>query len=89
MLKGSSFVSLYTSYAFNFIRSVRDLARLSLNDPMYVSVHEHATHTTPEALQQSYVVCGLEDKMSMIWSFVRNHLKQKIIVFFSSCKQVR
>ena len=70
-------------------KSVRDLARLSLKDPMYVSVHEHATHTTPEALQQSYVVCGLEDKMSMIWSFVRNHLKQKIIVFFSSCKQVK
>lgn len=70
-------------------RSVRDLARLSLKDPVYVSVHEHAKHTTPEGLQQSYVVCALEDKMSMIWSFVRNHLKQKIIVFFSSCKQVK
>ncbi|XP_053980562.1 probable ATP-dependent RNA helicase DDX10 isoform X1 [Hylaeus volcanicus] len=70
-------------------KSVRDLARLSLKDPMYVSVHEHAAHTTPEGLQQSYVVCPLEDKMSMIWSFIRNHLKQKIIVFFSSCKQVK
>lgn len=69
-------------------RSVRDLARLSLKDPMYVSVHEHATHTTPEALQQNYIVCALEDKVSMLWSFIRNHLKQKIIVFFSSCKQV-
>ncbi|KOC64169.1 putative ATP-dependent RNA helicase DDX10 [Habropoda laboriosa] len=48
-------------------KSVRDLARLSLKDPMYVSVHEHATHTTPEALQQSYVVCALEDKISMLW----------------------
>ncbi|XP_043262724.1 probable ATP-dependent RNA helicase DDX10 isoform X2 [Colletes gigas] len=70
-------------------KSVRDLARLSLKDPMYVSVHEHSTHTTPEGLQQSYVICALEDKMSMIWSFIRNHLKQKIIVFFSSCKQVK
>ncbi|CAK9798512.1 Probable ATP-dependent RNA helicase DDX10 [Anthophora plagiata] len=70
-------------------KSVRDLARLSLKDPMYVSVHEYATHTTPEALQQSYVVCALEDKISMLWSFIRNHLKQKIIVFFSSCKQVK
>ncbi|XP_050484929.1 probable ATP-dependent RNA helicase DDX10 isoform X2 [Bombus huntii] len=70
-------------------KSVRDLARLSLKDPMYVSVHEHATHTTPEALEQSYVVCALEDKVSMLWSFIRNHLKQKIIVFFSSCKQVK
>lgn len=70
-------------------KSVRDLARLSLKDPMYVSVHEHAVHTTPEALQQSYIVCALEDKIPMLWSFVRNHLKQKIIVFLSSCKQVK
>ncbi|XP_031841762.1 putative ATP-dependent RNA helicase DDX10 [Nomia melanderi] len=70
-------------------RSVKDLARLSLKDPMYVSVHEHSTHTTPETLQQSYVICALEDKVSMLWSFLRNHLKQKVIVFFSSCKQVK
>ncbi|KAK1127759.1 hypothetical protein K0M31_003247 [Melipona bicolor] len=70
-------------------KSVRDLARLSLKDPMYVSVHEHAAHTTPEALQQNYIVCALEDKVSMLWSFIRNHLKQKIIIFFSSCKQVK
>lgn len=70
-------------------KSVKDLARLSLHDPMYVSVHEHAAHKTPEGLQQSYVVCNLEDKMSMLWSFLRNHLRQKILVFFSSCKQVK
>lgn len=35
-----------------FLRSVKDLARLSLKDPLYVSVHEHSTHTTPESLQQ-------------------------------------
>lgn len=73
---------------FYFNRSVKDLARLSLKDPLYVSVHENAAHTTPEGLQQSYIVCELEEKMAMLWSFIRNHLKQKIIVFFSSCKQV-
>ncbi|XP_015188829.1 PREDICTED: probable ATP-dependent RNA helicase DDX10 [Polistes dominula] len=70
-------------------KSVKDLARLSLKDPMYVSVHEHAKHTTPEGLQQSYIVCNLEDKTAMLWSFLKSHLKQKIIVFFSSCKQVK
>lgn len=70
-------------------KSIKDLARLSLKDPLYVSVHEHSTHTTPESLQQSYIVCSLEDKMAMLWSFIRNHTKQKIIVFFSSCKQVK
>jgi len=71
-----------------FIRSVKDLARLSLKDPLYVFVHEHSAHTTPESLQQSYVVCSLEDKIAILWSFIKNHTKQKIIVFFSSCKQV-
>lgn len=70
-------------------KSVKDLARLSLKDPLYVSVHEYSTHTTPESLQQNYIVCSLEDKTAMLWSFIRNHLKQKIIVFFSSCKQVK
>ncbi|XP_018045317.1 PREDICTED: probable ATP-dependent RNA helicase DDX10 [Atta colombica] len=70
-------------------KSVKDLARLSLKDPLYVSVHEHSTHTTPEGLQQSYIICSLEDKLAMLWSFIRNHMKQKIIVFFSSCKQVK
>jgi ATP-dependent RNA helicase DDX10/DBP4 len=55
---------------------------------MYVSVHEHARHSTPESLRQSYIVCDLHDKVSMLWSFVRNHLKQKILVFMASCKQV-
>jgi len=70
------------------IRSVEDLLRLNLKDALYVSVHEHSAHTTPEGLRQSYIVCALEDKIAMLWSFIRNHLKQKTIVFFSSCKQV-
>ncbi|XP_068156830.1 probable ATP-dependent RNA helicase DDX10 [Drosophila tropicalis] len=43
----------------------------------------------PELLQQSYVVLKLEDKLTMLWSFIKNHLKQKIIVFVSSCKQAK
>lgn len=70
-------------------KSVKDLARLSLKDPKYVSVHEHAKHSTPPGLEQSYVICNLEDKVSIIYSFIKNHLKKKSIIFFSSCKQVK
>ncbi|KAK3931418.1 putative ATP-dependent RNA helicase DDX10 [Frankliniella fusca] len=70
-------------------KSVQDLARLSLKDPMYVSVHEHAAHSTPESLAQSYLVCELEEKLTVLYSFIRNHLKHKILVFMSSCKQVK
>nr|CAI5823304.1 unnamed protein product [Callosobruchus analis] len=70
-------------------RSLRDLARLSLKDPSYVSVHENLEHSTPKGLSQSYVVCELQDKISILWSFLKNHPNKKIIVFFSSCKQVK
>lgn len=70
-------------------KSVKDLARLSLRQPVYVAPHEQAAHSTPEALQQNYVVVELQDKVTMLWSFIKNHLRQKCIVFLSSCKQVK
>ncbi|KAJ3297434.1 ATP-dependent RNA helicase dbp4 [Borealophlyctis nickersoniae] len=70
-------------------KSVRDLARLSLKDPEYVAVHETAEHSTPTNLVQKYMVCELPQKLDILYSFVKTHLKQKIIVFVSSCKQVR
>ena len=33
-------------------RSVKDLARLSLTEPVFVSVHEHSIQSTPVQLQQ-------------------------------------
>lgn len=56
---------------------------------MYVSVHEHAAHSTPESLAQSYLVCELEEKVAVLYSFLRNHVKHKVLVFMSSCKEVR
>nr|XP_016938781.1 probable ATP-dependent RNA helicase DDX10 [Drosophila suzukii] len=85
--------------------TVQDLARLNLKDPVYVgyggatpgeepsgskkSGPSTAVLAVPELLQQSYVVLNLEDKITMLWSFIKNHLKQKIIVFVSSCKQAK
>ncbi|CAM1305312.1 DDX10 (predicted), partial [Pycnogonum litorale] len=70
-------------------KSVKDLARLSLKDPMYVSVHEHSKHSTPENLRQSYIVCELHEKVNLIWSFIKFHKRSKILIFMSSCKQVK
>lgn len=70
-------------------KSVKDLARLSLKNPKYIAVHEHKTHSTPESLEQSYIVCELHEKIDMIWSFIKNHKRQKILIFLSSCKQVK
>lgn len=70
-------------------KSVKDLIRLSLSNPHSISVHEESEHSTPSGLVQSYMVCELHDKMSLLWSFIKNHLHHKVLVFMSSCKQVK
>lgn len=70
-------------------KSVKDLARLSLKNPEYVWVHEKAKYSTPATLEQNYIVCELPQKISVLYSFLRSHLKKKSIVFFSSCKEVQ
>ncbi|KAH9508949.1 ATPdependent RNA helicase [Bulinus truncatus] len=70
-------------------RSVKDLARLSLKKPIYVSVHEKANETTPTSLEQRYIVCEMQDKMNTLWSFIKSHKHKKILVFLSCCKQTR
>ena len=70
-------------------KSVRDLARLSLSDSEYVAVHEHSSTSTPHKLSQSYILCELQDKLCVLYSFLRSHTSCKTIVFISSCKQVK
>jgi len=70
-------------------RSVTDLARLSLDKPVMVSVHEHSEIATPDTLTQSYIVCEVEDKINTLWSFLKCHRRKKSIVFLASCKQTK
>ncbi|KAF8476917.1 P-loop containing nucleoside triphosphate hydrolase protein [Kalaharituber pfeilii] len=70
-------------------QSLSDLARLSLKDPEYVGVHDRAAAATPNALKQFYIVTPLPEKLDILFSFLRAHLTKKILVFLSSCKQVR
>ena len=70
-------------------KKVSDLARLSLKDPEYVSVHETAQTATPSKLQQNYIVTPLSEKLDTLWSFLCSSKRSKILVFLSSGKQVR
>lgn len=70
-------------------KSVRDLARLSLDEPEYLAVHSEAAAPTPLKLRQAYMVVSLGQKMDVLWGFIKSHLTSKTIVFLSTCKQVR
>lgn len=69
-------------------KSVQDLARLSLKDPEYLSVHEESTTATPDNLVQKAMMVPLEHKLDMLWSFIKANLNSQILVFLSTCKQV-
>lgn len=70
-------------------KSVRDLARLSLQDPQYIAVHEEDSEATPTKLEQHYMVVEADQKYDFLYSFIRTHLKSKTIVFATTCKQVK
>ncbi|KAF3330058.1 DEAD-box ATP-dependent RNA helicase 32 [Carex littledalei] len=70
-------------------KSVKDLARVSLNNPEYISVHAEAVTATPERLKQLAMVVPIDQKLDMLWSFIRKHLSCKILVFLTTCKQVK
>lgn len=69
-------------------KSVKDLARLSLKDPEYIAVDEESIAATPNRLQQKVILVPLDQKLDMLWSFIKAHLNSRIIVFLSTCKQV-
>ena len=35
------------------------------------------------------MVCALPDKLNLLWSFIKTHLDAKVVVFLSTCKQVK
>ncbi|EGG18827.1 putative RNA helicase [Cavenderia fasciculata] len=70
-------------------KSVKDLARLSLREPEYVSVYDRDLMSTPANLTQTVMFSTLEDKINLLYSFLHSHLTKKTIVFLTTCKQVR
>eukprot|EP00931_Biecheleriopsis_adriatica_P049442 TRINITY_DN28600_c0_g1_i1.p1 TRINITY_DN28600_c0_g1~~TRINITY_DN28600_c0_g1_i1.p1 ORF type:complete len:813 (-),score=148.91 TRINITY_DN28600_c0_g1_i1:43-2481(-) len=69
--------------------SVHRLGRAALRSPEVVSVHRDAKNRTPEKLKQIFMTVPLDKKVDTLFSFLRSHSQKKIIVFVSTCKQVR
>lgn len=77
-------------FSATYSESVKDLARLSLTNPTKIGISSDSTvSATPENLDQFYIRISLDEKLDVLWSFIKSHLKSKILVFFSSSKQVQ
>ncbi|KAA0188510.1 RNA helicase [Fasciolopsis buskii] len=69
--------------------TIAQLTRLHMRDPVVMSTRQLSTGHMPGKLVQSYAVVPLERKLDTLWVFLQSHCRKKIIVFFSTQKQVR
>ena len=69
--------------------TLQELIDSCCQNPTGISTEELDDYSTPKNLIQKYIVCDLENKVELLYSFIRSHLKSKILVFMNACKEVR
>jgi superfamily II DNA/RNA helicase len=62
------------------ISQVEDLARLSLQKPVYVGVDDKREHSTAAGLEQGYCVTPSENRFLLLFTFLKKNLKKKVRV---------
>jgi len=70
-------------------RKVADLARLSLNKPVFVEVKTKDNVSTVSGLTQGYVVCPAENRFLLLFTFLKRNKDKKVMVFMSACNAVK
>ncbi|XP_003372925.1 putative DEAD/DEAH box helicase [Trichinella spiralis] len=69
---------------------IEDLAKLALKkEPLFVGIASNVEQATVEGLRQGYAVCPIENRFSLLYTFLRKNKKKKVMVFFSSCASVK
>ncbi|KAH9964464.1 hypothetical protein BC827DRAFT_1323968 [Russula dissimulans] len=69
---------------------VQDLVRISLRPgPIHIDVDGAEETSTVTTLSQGYVVCPSDRRFLLLFTFLKKNLKNKIVVFFSSCNSVK
>ena len=71
-------------------KRMEDFTQLALKkEPIYVGVEDVVDEATVEGLEQGYVVCPVEKRFLLLFSFLKDKLREKVMVFFSSCNSVK
>ncbi|EGR30044.1 hypothetical protein IMG5_143800 [Ichthyophthirius multifiliis] len=70
-------------------KKIDELARLSLNSPIYIGVDDIAETATVEGLEQGFVFVESDKRFRLLFTFLQKQKNKKIMVFFSSCNSVK
>lgn len=69
---------------------VQMLAQMSLNSPRYVAAHMlQSQSATPSTLCQNFIIVELHRKLDALLMFLKRHPNDKVVVFASTCNQVK
>ncbi|KAH9639394.1 hypothetical protein HF086_002083 [Spodoptera exigua] len=60
-----------------------------VGDPLYIGVDDHKEQATVESLQQGVLICPLEKRLLVLFTFLKKSRQKKIMVFFSTCNSVK
>lgn len=74
---------------FIFLHVTKQIENRQMNENQGSSAPISDLYELPSKLEQFYMKVPLEDKLDNLFSFLKSHLKNKILIFFSTCKQVR
>ena len=73
-------------FSATLTKKVEDIMTLSLKDPVFI---KSGNCSTVLALEQGYVLVEPENKFLFLYTFIRKNIDKKIMVFFSSCNEVK
>ena len=57
--------------------------------PIYLNIKTENSMSTSKNIKHGFTICQIEEKLLILISLIRKNIKKKIIVFFSSCNEVR
>ncbi|EFA08391.1 putative ATP-dependent RNA helicase DDX55 homolog-like Protein [Tribolium castaneum] len=69
-------------------KQLQDLIRAGLRNPVLVSVSVKAEHSTPEKLENYYVVANNNNKLAALFAFLQSRDVQKAMLFLPTCAVV-
>lgn len=69
-------------------KQVQDLIRAGLRNPVLVSVSVKAHQSTPEQLDNFYIVANNNNKLAALVSFMENQKDSKVMLFLPTCATV-
>ncbi|XP_017779096.1 PREDICTED: probable ATP-dependent RNA helicase pitchoune [Nicrophorus vespilloides] len=58
-------------------------------EPVYVGVDDNKEMATVSGLEQGYIVCPVDKRLLVLFTFLKKNRRKKVMVFFSSCMSVK